>query len=205
MILQLYSPRLFKAYRFAIRTHEEFQMQKRKVKDVPFIVRPLAVALILSRAGASENLVIAGLLHDAIEDSVAHKKAASEMIAERFGETVASLVHAVTEQKTVGSKPRSWHERKAEALTHVAHLSADEVLLKSADVIASTTEIIDDVECDGDAVFARFNATKAGSLEQLVKMIDARLERLLTSPLASALKRNRTALVGMGEQTGVML
>jgi (p)ppGpp synthase/HD superfamily hydrolase len=51
MTQELFSPRLFTAYRFAMQTHKEDQKQKRKGKDVPYIVHPMAVALILARAG----------------------------------------------------------------------------------------------------------------------------------------------------------
>src|SRR5258708_4719539 len=76
-----YSPRVQKAVRFATKTHEVYQKQKRKGKDIPYITHPLTVGLILARAGASEDVVIAGILHDTIEDSPPAKKVTREMIA----------------------------------------------------------------------------------------------------------------------------
>ncbi len=42
------------AIRFSIRTHEVFQKQKRKGKDIAYINHPLTVGVILARAGATE-------------------------------------------------------------------------------------------------------------------------------------------------------
>ncbi len=63
-----------RAIKFSIKTHEVYQKQKRKGKDVAFITHPLSVGLILSLAGADENEIIAGILHDTIEDSIPEKK-----------------------------------------------------------------------------------------------------------------------------------
>ena len=78
--LLVYSYRLKNAIRFATKTHEVYQKQKRKGKDVPYIIHPLAVGLILARAGACEDVVIAGILHDTIEDSIAEKKVTRSML-----------------------------------------------------------------------------------------------------------------------------
>jgi (p)ppGpp synthase/HD superfamily hydrolase len=48
-----FTPRMQKAVRFATKTHEVYQKQKRKGKDIPYITHPLTIGLILSRAGAA--------------------------------------------------------------------------------------------------------------------------------------------------------
>ena len=60
------TPKIKKAIRFTTKTREVYQKQKRKGKDIPYITHPLAVGLILARACASEDVVIAGILHDTI-------------------------------------------------------------------------------------------------------------------------------------------
>lgn len=93
-----YTPKIKAAIRFAIKTHEVYQKQKRKGKEVAYIKHPLTVTLILARAGADEDLVTAGVLHDTIEDSIPEKKMTKVMLEERFGKSVAGLVDGVTEQ-----------------------------------------------------------------------------------------------------------
>ena len=65
-----YTQKIKEAIRVAIRVHEIDQKQKRKGKDVPYITHPLVVGLILARISEDEDVVVAGILHDTVEDSV---------------------------------------------------------------------------------------------------------------------------------------
>ena len=69
-----------KAIKFATKTHEVYEKQKRKGKDIAYIIHPLTVGLILSSVGADEDLVCAGILHDTIEDSIPAKKVDFDML-----------------------------------------------------------------------------------------------------------------------------
>ncbi|NIA02072.1 MAG: HD domain-containing protein, partial [Nitrospirae bacterium] len=62
----IFTPKTQQAIRFAIEAHAE---QTRKGNDIPYITHPLTIALILSQAGASEDVIVAGILHDVVEDS----------------------------------------------------------------------------------------------------------------------------------------
>lgn len=172
------------AIRFAIKTHEVDQKQTRKGKDIAYIGHPLTVGLILARAGANEDTIIAGILHDTIEDSTAENKVTRDMIAQQFGEGVAVLVDSVTEKP----KDLSWEERKKEALEHIATFSNDSVLVKSGDVLSNGTEIVDDYKAEGEAIFTRFNKPKEIMLGHYVRTIQALLEKWADSPLAEDLK-----------------
>ena len=136
------SPTISRAIRFATKTHEIYQKQRRKGKDIPYITHPLVVGLILARAGASEDVVAAGILHDTIEDSIPEKKVSSEMLSERFGEAVSQLVESVSEL----DKSLPWEERKREALEHIKSFSHEALLVKSADTLCNVSELIDDFE-----------------------------------------------------------
>ena len=116
----IYTPKIKAAVRFAVKTHDVYQKQKRKGKDVAYIEHPLNVALILAMAGASEDLIVAGILHDTIEDSVPAKKVTKEMLTERFGRNAAELVNGVTEQ----DKSLPWEIRKERAFEHIKKLFA---------------------------------------------------------------------------------
>lgn len=73
---------------FATQAHEG---QKRKSGE-PYIIHPLAVMSILREWGMDEDTVIAGVLHDTVEDT----GVTLDEIKEKFGETVAFLVDGVT-------------------------------------------------------------------------------------------------------------
>jgi (p)ppGpp synthase/HD superfamily hydrolase len=186
----VFSKEIKKAIRFSIKTHEVYQKQKRKGKDIPYIVHPLTVGLILAHAGAKKELIIAGILHDTIEDSPPEKKATREMIAERFGREVADLVESVTEPR----KDLPWEERKRAALEHIGTLSNDAVMLKSADLISNASDILDDYAKEGDELFSRFNAPKEKILWHYTSALKAARERWSESPLAADLKSLEEAL-----------
>ncbi len=173
-----------------VRTHEGYQKQKRKGKDVPYLTHPLTVALILSRVHAIEDVIIAGILHDTIEDSIDEKKVSREMIESRFGTAVADLVESVTEQ----DKTLPWEERKEEALQHIATFSHDSMLLKSADVIANNAELLEDYAKEGEKTFERFNAPKEKSIPYTCRVIDALLVVWPENPLGEDLQAISAAL-----------
>ncbi len=192
--IMIYTSRIQKAIRLSTKTHEIDQKQKRKGKDIPYITHPLTVGLILARTGATEDLVIAGILHDTIEDSTPENKVTKEMITDIFGQNVSDLVLSVTEQ----NKSLSWEERKSEALEHIKTFSRESLLLKSADIIANTSEIIDDHEKEGEQTFERFNATKEKILQNYLLTITAIIKNWSESPLADDLRYVARKLQSIG-------
>ena len=77
-----------KAYKLAKEAHKD---QKRKSGE-PYIIHPLQTAIILAKLELDKESIVAGLLHDVIEDTVFTK----EQITQMFGEDVAGLVDGVT-------------------------------------------------------------------------------------------------------------
>ena len=180
----IFTWRINKVIRFATKTHEIYQKQKRKGKDIPYITHPLAVGLMLALTGAKEEVVAAGILHDTIEDSIPEKKVTKQMLAERFGENVAALVESVSELR----KDLPWEVRKREALERIKSFSHESLLVKSADIISNASEIIDDHRRDGDAVFERFKASKEQWLKHYLRTISAVIQRWPENPLADDLR-----------------
>lgn len=161
------------AVSLAIQTHEIDQKQKRKGKDIPYIVHPLTVGLILAKAGAGDHIIAAGILHDTIEDSVPEKKVTRQMLAERFSPSVADIVDDVTEK----NKALSWKNRKLEALKHIKTMDGPSLWVKTADTISNVSELVEDYSKDGDRVFERFNASKSDIITNYRAVIDALINR----------------------------
>jgi (p)ppGpp synthase/HD superfamily hydrolase len=174
-----YLAKIQKAIRFSIKTHEVYQKQKRKGKDIAYITHPLTVGIILSGAGASEDVIVAGILHDTVEDSPEEKKVTVEMLEERFGKAVAEGVLSVTET----DKNLLWEERKKQALEHIREFSRDSLLIKSADVIANVSELVDDYARQGEKVFESFSAPKEKILNNHLEVIRTVAERWEENPL----------------------
>ena len=79
---------IIKAYEIALRLHEG---QFRKSGE-PYIIHPIAVAKILAGFGMDNETVIAGLLHDVVEDTAYTR----EELVNDFDEKIATLVDGVT-------------------------------------------------------------------------------------------------------------
>jgi len=95
-----------KAYKLAEEAH---QGQKRNSGE-DFIIHPLKVAYNLAELSMDVPTIIAGILHDIIEDT----DVSYEQLAEEFGEEVADLVEGVTKLTKIQYKTKE--ERKAENL-----------------------------------------------------------------------------------------
>jgi (p)ppGpp synthase/HD superfamily hydrolase len=152
-----FSARFDAALSFAAVAHRHQVRKGTDAPGVPYIIHPMHVATILMRHGFAEDLVIAGLLHDTVEDC----DVSLEVIANDFGAGVAALVDAVTEKKvdTPGGPKRSWRVRKQEQLSQLEGASAEVAALKAADALHNASCTVTDVERQGAAVWQRFNAS----------------------------------------------
>jgi (p)ppGpp synthase/HD superfamily hydrolase len=144
-----YSERYNAALTLAAAAH---QGQMRKGSDVPYIVHPVHVSTILLRHGFSEDVVIAGLLHDVVED----QDVPLADIEADFGFEVAEMVAVLTEQKREGDVERPWEVRKQEALSELQRASPEAVAAKAADVIHNAHALAADLRRDGPVVWRRF-------------------------------------------------
>ncbi len=143
------SERVFQAIQFATKAHTG---QFRKGTKVPYIVHPLGVAKILIEAGCSEDVVVAGILHDTVEDSSTR----IDDIRRDFGEEVARLVSGASEP----DKSDTWENRKQHTIDNLETAPMDAVYVSLADKLANIRDIRADYEKLGDDVFLRFNRPK---------------------------------------------
>ncbi len=135
--------------------------QHRKGSTLPYMVHPFAVAMILDRMGFAEDVVIAGLLHDVVEDT----EATLADVEAGFGPIVADLVGWCSERKKDESgAQRPWADRKrdhAEALA-AAPIGARAVAL--ADRLHNLASIRFDLDA-GRPVWDLFNAPRPDVIE----------------------------------------
>lgn len=152
---------LDKAVEFATERHSG---QVRKGTALPYIVHPIEVMHILYRMGADENVMIAGVLHDTIEDTGTTK----DEILELFGEDVANLVTGHSEDKS-----KSWEERKLTAIEHLANSDKRFKMLVMADKLSNMRAIAADYAVVGDKLWERFNAPPEKQAWYYSKLDDA--------------------------------
>ena len=123
----------------------------RKGTEIPYITHPIEVMLILMANGCSEDVIIAGVLHDTLEDT----KITLAEIANKFGEVVLELVKSESEEKS-----KTWEERKQATIDHLPGASMDTKLVCCADKLANLRSMASDKAEVGEGLWARFNATK---------------------------------------------
>jgi guanosine-3',5'-bis(diphosphate) 3'-pyrophosphohydrolase len=146
-----WSLNLERALRWAALAHDG---QVRKSSTVPYIEHPLAVAMILDRAGFSEDVVIAALLHDIVEDT----EATLDDVRSRFGDVVAEIVEGCSEVKLdAQGKKRPWADRKRDHLAALASASIATRAVVLADKLHNLASIVLDLE-EGRPVWSAFNA-----------------------------------------------
>lgn len=120
----------------------------RKGTQLPYISHPYAVAMLLQQAGCGEDVIIAGLLHDTVEDT----DVTLDDVEQRFGQRVADLVAAASEP----DKSATWEARKQHTIDFVATAPLDAKYLSCADKLHNLRSILADLERDGPAVWRRF-------------------------------------------------
>jgi (p)ppGpp synthase/HD superfamily hydrolase len=127
--------------------------QVRKGTDIPYIAHPFAVGLMLSRAGCSDDVVAAGILHDTIEDT--HLTA--EDLRRDFGEKIASIVEGCSEP----DKSLGWEERKRHTIEYMRTAPWDVRAVSCADKLHNLRSIERAIETLGEEVWTRFKRGRA--------------------------------------------
>lgn len=186
-----YTSKIQKAIKYAIDVHKG-QTRKGKPNE-PYVTHPLSIGMILARCNADEDILIAGILHDTIEDCKPYGSITKEIIAKNFGANVARMVDDVTEQ----DKSLPWAVRKQRALEHVPHMGKDSLMVKSADVLHNLQDQIADYEEEGEDMFKRFNATKSQQLERYQKLLTELEKAYPKNPLLPELKEAVNKVTGL--------
>jgi (p)ppGpp synthase/HD superfamily hydrolase len=165
------------AVAWAAELHRE---QHRKGKpDVPYLSHLLGVASLVLEGAGTETEAIAALLHDAIED----QGVTVQDIVERFGDRVAHIVLACTDDLTGDDQPEpapvaprgaaNWRARKEQYLTHLrTEHDAGVLRVSLADKLHNARALLADVRADPET-WVRFNADPESQLGYYRSLVDA--------------------------------
>jgi (p)ppGpp synthase/HD superfamily hydrolase len=173
--------RFERALLFATRKHAG---QHRKGTTVPYVSHLLSVAGLVLEAGGDEDLAIAALLHDVVEDC-----GGAPMLREicrRFGKRVADVVDGCTDTDLDPKPP--WRQRKEDYLKHLRTADADTRLVSAADKLHNVRSIVAAYREIGDRVWERFHGKRDGTLWYYRTLLDE-FQRKKSSPLIRELER----------------
>jgi (p)ppGpp synthase/HD superfamily hydrolase len=150
-------PRFLSAFNFAAEKHAG---QTRKASTIPYIAHLMGVASLALEFGGDEDLAIAALLHDVVEDC-----GGAPMLKEvrrRFGPRVAKIVDGCTDSDTYPKPP--WRERKETYIRHLKTADAETRLVSAADKLNNVRSILSDYRDVGESVWDRFKGGRDGTL-----------------------------------------
>jgi len=142
---------------FAAQVHRN---QDRKKSGIPYLSHLLGVASIVLDYGGDEEMAIAALLHDAVEDHGGRPML--RVIDQMFGARVAKIVDGCTDSYAEDPKKKEgWERRKFRYLRRVRHEDAETRFVSAADKLYNVRAVLRDLRYNGDSAFARFSAPKA--------------------------------------------
>lgn len=149
----------------------------------------MSVTSIVIAYGGDEEMAIAALLHDAVEDQGGKKRLLE--IRKKFGKRVAHIVDGCTDSYTEPKPP--WLQRKQEYIARVGSEDADTRFVSAADKLSNVRDILQDVRNHGDGAFERFQGKKDGTL-WYYRTIISEFQKAGTNPLVDELDRVVTEL-----------
>jgi (p)ppGpp synthase/HD superfamily hydrolase len=173
------SSRMDAAFALARELHAS---QTRKSTAIPYLTHLMSVAALVGEHGGSEDEMIAALLHDAVEDCGGAPVLVR--IQEAFGDAVAAIVDACTDDASGGEKA-PWGPRKLAYIRHLATAPLPVLRVSCADKLHNARAIVADLKGDGPSAFARFAGGQSGTLwyyRALADLFGARLADSLQDP-----------------------
>jgi len=144
---------LDRAIVFAVKAHAGTE---RRGKGFPYIVHPMEAMEIVATMTPDQELLAAAALHDTVEDT----DVTIEQIRAEFGERIASLVAAESDDVVEGvSEEDSWHARKQAAIDRLARAPHDAKMVALGDKLSNMRAIARDYAMQGDKLWSLFHAS----------------------------------------------
>ena len=197
MTITGYSDRINHALAFAAKHHDQ---QVRKGTRLPYLTHPANVAIILTRYGCDETTVVAGILHDVVEDCVTKdytRDMLESRIASKFGEDVLETVLAVTHRNhdDDGNEFTS-EEKKADYLDRLSAASDSARWVCAADKLHNANSILTDLKRTSwpENVWSRFKVGKEGTIRWYRSVYDRLKELGFQAKIMSELERTVLAM-----------
>ena len=187
-----YSDRINHALAFAAKHHDQ---QVRKGTRLPYLTHPANVAIILTRYGCDEETVVAGILHDVIEDCVTKnytREMLEQRIASKFGDDVLETVLMVTHRKhDENGEEFSSEEVRNDYLERLADANERARWVCAADKIHNASSLMSDLNrtIEPNTVWSRFKAGRTGTMWWYRAVYDRLKEVGFSAPIMSELER----------------
>jgi (p)ppGpp synthase/HD superfamily hydrolase len=187
-----YSDVINHALAFAAKHHDR---QVRKGTKLPYLTHPANVAVILTRYGCDSDTVVAGILHDVIEDCVREgysREMLEQRIGDKFGAKVLDTVLAVTYRRHDDDEVElSGDDRKTDYLERLSGASEEARWVCAADKIHNASSILSDLRrtVDAETIWSRFGGGRAGTGRWYRQVYERLRELGFDAPIMAELDR----------------
>lgn len=171
-----FTPRINEAIKLASRLHRN--QVRNDSEKTPYISHLVAVAILLASATTDEDTIIAGLMHDSLEDVPNYTY---EQLIKDCGERVAKIVKHVTEPLDATKSHEEqlpWLERKQAYLDALRIGSIESAMVSSADKIHNTESFFEDLQREGQAFALTFGSSIRNRVwfhEQVLSIVTEKL------------------------------
>ena len=167
---------LDRAIIFAVQAHHN---SERRGKGFPYIVHPMEAVEIVSTITPDQELLAAAALHDTIEDT----DVTVEQLRAEFGDRIAHLVHAESDQINGvlfngENEEETWHARKQAAIDRLAAAPHDAKIVAMGDKLSNMRAIWRDYQVKGDELWKIFHCTDKAAHEWHYRGLAASLSEL---------------------------
>ncbi len=185
-----YSDRINHALAFAAKHHDR---QVRKGTRLPYLTHPANVAIILTRYGRDDQTVVAGILHDVIEDCVREsytREMLEQRIGDKFGIDVLDTVLAVTHRRIDDDGIElSTDEKRDDYLERLASASDAARWVCAADKLHNGSTILADLRrtIDPGTVWSRFSGGRESTLRWYRRVYERLAELGFDAPIMTEL------------------
>jgi (p)ppGpp synthase/HD superfamily hydrolase len=171
-----YPELVMRSLELAARWHEG-QKRKHPFELIPYIAHPAGVGFLLQKAGYSDEIVAAGILHDVIEDC----GVTEEDLVKTMNSRIAKLVQEVSEPDI-----HDWRQKKIAFIEKLSRATDEALAIKAADHLHNLQSILSAARASSSTIWNLFGADRDSKLAYEQSIVDLVANRLKPSPLVEA-------------------
>jgi len=192
-----YSDAINHAFAFAAKHHDR---QVRKGTKLPYFTQPANVAVILSRYACSESTVVAGILHDVVQDSIREgstREMLEQRVGEKFGAEALSYLLSVTQRRTDDDGVElASDEMKTDYLERLASAPRPALWVSAAEKVHNANSLLSDLRrtMEPDSVWSRTSGGRDATVKWYRDVLNRFTQVGFTEPITEELREVVTAL-----------
>jgi GTP pyrophosphokinase len=192
-----YSDAINHAFAFAAKHHDRMV---RKGTRLPYFTQPANIAVILARYDRGEETIVAGILHDVVEDWVRDgftSEMLEQRIGEKFSDAVLRTLLAVTPRRIDDDGIElSSEEKNEDFLARLGTADESALWVCAAEKVHNANSILSDLQrtVERNSVWSRFTGGRAVTLKNYREVVDRLDEIGFDAPIMNELREAVAAL-----------